>query len=146
MSGFLFWVAQPAGCDDLSLLRGAAGRGEPLVDLRYGTEAAGRSLVEGALLSLNAGVDALLVSGMILPERDIPGLVESLALAIRQGRLPEARAEAARGKILSLKKRYLDGKWHRSPREARALLRCRRHLDLLEEVEEQISKEGNDAQ
>jgi beta-N-acetylhexosaminidase len=115
-------------------------------DLEMAGSSESFSLVEGALLSLNAGVDALLVSGMILPERDIPGLVESLALAIRGGRLPEKRAEAARGKILSLKKRYLDGKWRRSPREARALLRCRRHLDLLETVEEQISKEGNDAQ
>ena len=115
-------------------------------DLEMAGAAENFSLAEGALLSLNAGVDALLVSGMILPERDLPGLIESLALAIREGRLPETRAEAAREKILSLKKRYLDGKWRRSPREAHALLRCQPHLDLLEEVEEHVSKEGKDAQ
>jgi hypothetical protein len=79
---------------------------------------------------------------MILPERDLPGLIENLTLAIGEGRLPPARVEAARGKIRSLKKRYLDGKWRRAPREARALLRCRRHLDLLEEVEDRISSPG----
>jgi beta-N-acetylhexosaminidase len=107
-------------------------------DLEMAGAAENFSLVEGALLSLNAGVDALLVSGMILAQRDIPGLVESLALAIREGRLPGVRIEAAREKIRSLKKRYLDGKWHRSPQEARSLLRCRPHLDLLREVEARI--------
>jgi len=111
-------------------------------DLEMAGAAENFSLVEGALLSLNAGVDALLVSGMILPERDLPGLIAGLALAIGEGRLLEMRAAEARGKMLSLKKRYLDGKWRRSPREARTLLRCQPHLDLLEEVEERISHAG----
>lgn len=111
-------------------------------DLEMAGAAENFSLVEGALLSLNAGADALLVSGMILPERDLPGLIAGLVLAIGEGRLLEMRAAAARGKMLSLKKRYLDGKWRRSPREARTLLRCQPHLDLLEEVEERISHAG----
>jgi beta-N-acetylhexosaminidase len=103
-------------------------------------------LTKGALFALNAGVDALLVSGMILPQRDIPGLVESVGLAIREGRLRPERAEAAGERIRSLKKRYLDGKWRRAPRESRSLLRCPRHLDLLREVEARVGKEMNNAE
>jgi beta-N-acetylhexosaminidase len=115
-------------------------------DLEMAGAAENFSLAEGALFALNAGVDALLVSGMILPERDLPGLIENLTLAIGEGRLRSERVEAARGKIRSLKKRYLEGKWRRSPRKARSLLRCRRHLDLLREVEAALPKVGNDAE
>jgi beta-N-acetylhexosaminidase len=115
-------------------------------DLEMAGAAENYSLAEGAILSLEAGVDALLVSGMILPERDLGGLIESLALAIGEDRLPSARVDGARKKIRSLKQRYLHGKWHRSPREARALLGCRRHLDLLREVEAALPGEVNDAE
>ncbi len=46
---FILWVAQPPGIDRLDLLEEAAGRAEPLIDLRYGSADHRRAIVRTAL-------------------------------------------------------------------------------------------------
>ncbi len=46
---FHFWVAQPFGLADISLLKACAGLAEPLLDLRYGEPDEGRRLVRSTL-------------------------------------------------------------------------------------------------
>jgi hypothetical protein len=97
------------------------------------------------VLALRAGVDLLLVSGMLLPERDIPGLLDSLVTAGREGRLDAERTGASLARLASLKERYLQQEWRHDPGEAESLLRCPEHLALLEEVTAKIAGEAADA-
>jgi beta-N-acetylhexosaminidase len=102
-------------------------------------------LAEGALLALSAGVDMILVSGMLLPERDLPGLLEHLGGALATGGMNPPRVQEALNRVTKLKKKYLDGTGHNGPGNAREILRCPEHLDLLQEVERRLSEEGDHA-
>lgn len=109
-------------------------------DLEMAGSTSVMSLEEGALSALKAGVDLLLVSGMILPERDLTGLLESLAGALREGRLePHIPGEALQ-RVKALKERYLTGGWLREKKEAASVLRCPEHLSLLDEVRGKIPR------
>lgn len=129
------------------LLRGDLGFPGVVVsdDLEMAGSAQKFSLAEGGVLALRAGVDLLLVSGMLLPERDIPGLLDSLAAAGREGRLDAERTGTSLARLASLKKRYLQQEWRHDPAEAESLLRCPEHLALLEEVTAKIAGEATDA-
>ena len=126
------------------LLRGDLGFPGVVVsdDLEMAGSARKFSLTEGGLLALRAGVDLLLVSGMLLPERDLPGLLDGLAAAAREGRLDAERTGASLARLASLKERYLQQEWTRDPEEAASLLRCPEHLALLEEVTAKIAGEA----
>jgi beta-N-acetylhexosaminidase len=129
------------------LLRGDLGFPGVIVsdDLEMAGSAEKFSLTEGGVLALRAGVDLLLVSGMLLPERDLPGLLDGLAAAAGEGRLEEEKTVASLARLASLKERYLQQEWTRDPEEAASLLRCPEHLALLEEVTAKIAGEAADA-
>jgi beta-N-acetylhexosaminidase len=129
------------------LLRGDLGFPGVIVsdDLEMAGSAEKFSLTEGGVLALRAGVDLLLVSGMLLPERDLPGLLDGLAAAAGEGRLKAEKTGASLARLASLKERYLQQEWTQDPEEAANLLRCPEHLALLEEITAKIAGEVADA-
>jgi len=114
-------------------------------DLEMAGSAESFSLFEGALHALRAGADIFIVSGMLLPERDLEALLKDLGRALTEGVLEEAKVREASRRVRSMKARYLDGAWRKEREAARGILRCREHLDLLERIETRLSEERNDA-
>jgi beta-N-acetylhexosaminidase len=90
------------------------------------------SLEEGSLQALRAGADMLIISGMLLSERDLPALLDSLHRAAERGDLPQDTLRAARRRVRDLKSRSLT--WNRGEEAAGAVLRHPDHLALLDEV------------
>jgi len=114
-------------------------------DLEMAGSAENFSLSEGALRALGAGVDLVLVSGMLLPERDVPGLLDDLARAAATGKIPRERFDEALQRVRSVKQRSPGITWERHRKEADSLLRCREHLALLRVVEERLNEEVDNA-
>jgi beta-N-acetylhexosaminidase len=110
-------------------------------DLEMAGSADNFSLLEGALLALRAGVDLILVSRMLLSERDIPGLMIDLERAEADGRLEKARVREAAGRVRKLKGKYLGSSGQPARESGREVLRCPRHLALLETIEKLLAKE-----
>lgn len=102
-------------------------------------------LEEGALLALSAGVDMVLVSGMLLPERDLQGLLERLGGAIAAGELRYPRVQEALARVTGLKRAYLGGSGRSGSGDALKVLRSPEHLDLLHEVKSRLPREGGHA-
>ncbi len=100
-------------------------------DLEMGGIALKTALAAGAPAALRAGCDALLVSRMLLPQPDLPGLLARLQEAVAGGEVPRGRAAEALAHLRALR----SGLARRSdPGTARAVLRSPAHLALLEEV------------
>jgi beta-N-acetylhexosaminidase len=114
-------------------------------DLEMAGSAESFSLFEGALQALEAGADIFIVSGMLLPERDLEALLQDLGRILAEGVLEEGRFREASRRMRSMKARYLDGAWRKEQEEAQGIIRCREHLDLLEHIETRLSEERNDA-
>jgi beta-N-acetylhexosaminidase len=114
-------------------------------DLEMAGSAESFSLFEGALQALEAGADIFIVSGMLLPERDLEALLQDLGRILTEGVLEEGRFREASRRMRSMKARYLDGAWRKEQEEAQGIIRCREHLDLLEHIETRLSEERNDA-
>lgn len=115
------------------LLRGRIGFTGVVVsdDLEMAGVALGRDLPSSALAALAAGTDLLIASRMLLPERDLPGLLARLRRAIAGGELdPEAVAASLR----RVEKLAEGLPWRVEPGAARVLLRSARSLHLREEV------------
>lgn len=95
--------------------------------------AAGRySLADASVRALAAGVDLLIVSGMILPGRNLPELLREVSGRLADGEVPRERLETAAARIKRLQLR------HAGPRPGMDVLRCREHLDLLVEIRERL--------
>jgi len=114
-------------------------------DLEMAGSAEKFSLREGGVLALRAGVDLLLVSGMLLPERDVPGLLDTVASAVGSKEVDPRQVELSLARLAGLKERYLADGWRRDPEEARKTLRRPEHILLLDEVSERIQREAGDA-
>ncbi|WP_326820825.1 glycoside hydrolase family 3 protein [Streptosporangium sp. NBC_01756] len=97
------------------LLRGEMGYDGVVVtdalDMRAITESVG--LAGGAVLSLAAGAD-LLCLGPLPTEDDVRRIVDEIVAAVRDGRLPAARLEAAAERVARLRA------WSGTPRTGRA--------------------------
>ena len=99
-------------------------------DLEMAGVALHRPLLASAGDALRAGCDVLIVSRMLLAERDLPGLCAGLQRSLDAGEVPAAGAALARVRRL---KRALA--WRADPAEAEAVLRSPAHLALLAEAE-----------
>jgi beta-N-acetylhexosaminidase len=110
--------------DDLEMA-GAAGR--------YG-------LAEASVRALAAGVDLLIVSGMILRERTLPGLCAEMGERIAAGEVPEERLRDADRRIAGMKNRYLDTSGSARRTAGTDVLRCPAHLDLLSRIRERLGE------
>lgn len=101
------------------------------------TGAAGRyRLAEASVRALAAGVDLLIVSGMILPERDLPGLIGEVRERMASGVFSGRRLADAGRRIETFKNRYRCGK---EP-AGMDVLRCREHLELAAEIRERLDE------
>jgi beta-N-acetylhexosaminidase len=89
------------------------------------------SLGDAALRALAAGCDVLIASRMLLPERDLPGLLTSLQRAAADGTIPPDAFATALDRVRRLRERLA---WSADPAAARAVLRAPAHLALREEV------------
>ncbi|HEY5997959.1 MAG TPA: beta-N-acetylhexosaminidase, partial [bacterium] len=76
-----------------TLLRGELGFAGVVIsdDLEMAGIALKASLEEAALDALRAGCDILIASRMLLPRRDLPGLLEALRRAVARGAVPAER-------------------------------------------------------
>jgi beta-N-acetylhexosaminidase len=101
-------------------------------DLEMAGVTADHSLEEAGLAALRAGADQIIVSGMLLAERCVPGLLADVRQAIADGALPAAAVAAALDRVRRFKKGLA---WQVDPSAARAVLRSAAHLQLCEEVE-----------
>jgi len=90
------------------------------------------ALETGALGALRAGCDVLIVSRMLLAQRDLPGLLARLRGAVAGGEIPHDDVAAALERTRRLRKRLV---WCTDPAFARAVLRAPAHRALQEEVE-----------
>ncbi|HWR97958.1 MAG TPA: beta-N-acetylhexosaminidase [Candidatus Methanoperedens sp.] len=115
------------------LLRGALGFEGVVIsdDLEMAGIALKAPLPTGARAALRAGCDILIVSRMLLPERDIPGLLAALREAIGDGGIPLSRTEDALKRVRRLREGL---SWRADPGAASAVLRAPTHLTLLDEV------------
>jgi len=114
-------------------------------DLEMAGSAEKFSLNQGGILALRAGVDLLLVSGMLLPQRDVPGLLDAVVSAVASKAVDPQQVELSLARLAGLKERYLADEWRRDSEEARKVLRCPEHIRLLDEVRERILREAGDA-
>jgi beta-N-acetylhexosaminidase len=114
-------------------------------DLEMAGSAEKFSLNQGGILALRAGVDLLLVSGMLLPQRDVPGLLDAVVSAVASRAVDPQQVELSLARLAGLKERYLADEWRRDPEEARKVLRCPEHIRLLDEVRARILREAGDA-
>jgi beta-N-acetylhexosaminidase len=115
------------------LLRGALGFWGVVVsdDLEMAGVALNHSLESAALAALCAGSDILIASRMLLPERDLPGLLARLRHAVELQEIPPETAAAALARV----ERFTAGvPWRADPAAAAAVLRHPDHIALLEEV------------
>jgi beta-N-acetylhexosaminidase len=116
------------------LLRGELGFAGVVVsdDLEMAGVVLHRSLESAAIAALGAGSDLLLVSRMLLPSRDLPGLLAGLRRAVADETLSPATIAAALSRI----RRFKEGlAWEAAPGAAARVLRAPAHLALQEEVE-----------
>jgi beta-N-acetylhexosaminidase len=93
-------------------------------------------LATGAIAALRAGCDVLIVSRMLLPARDIPGLVPRLARAIADGEVPPETVATSLARLRRLKEGLA---WRADPAAAAAVLRSADHLALLAEAQRAAS-------
>jgi beta-N-acetylhexosaminidase len=116
------------------LLRGELGFSGVVVsdDLEMAGIVLDHTLESAAVAALAAGADLLLVSRMLLPVRDFPGLLARLHRALVDGTLAPATAAAACARVEAFKQGLA---WQADPAAARGVLRAPAHLALLEEVE-----------
>jgi beta-N-acetylhexosaminidase len=121
-----------------TLLRDELGFGGVVIsdDLEMAGMALKAPLIAGARAALLAGCDVLIVSRMLLPRRDIPGLLRALRDAIEQGEIPPRQVESALRRLRPLRDGLL---WHTDPTLSRSVLRAPAHLSLLEEVHRRAS-------
>ena len=101
------------------------------------------TLTEGAARSLGAGADLFLVSGMLLPERDVPGLLDGLERLLVKGALEAADVDDSRRRVLGLKESSLTSFRASTGTE---VLRCPEHLALLDRVHRRLEWEAADAE
>jgi beta-N-acetylhexosaminidase len=100
-------------------------------DLEMAGIALKATLETGAVGALRAGCDVLIVSRMLLAQRDIPGLLARLREEIATGAIPAHPIAEALERLSGLRRRL---SWHADPAAARAVLRSPTHLALQEEV------------
>jgi beta-N-acetylhexosaminidase len=115
------------------LLRGDLGFEGVVIsdDLEMAGIALKASLPAGALAALRAGCDVLIVSRMLLPQRDIPGLLAGVRRAVAEGAIRPERVSAALRRIRRLREGLA---WRADPEAGRGVLRAPAHLALLEEA------------
>jgi hypothetical protein len=82
---------------------------------------------------------------MLLPQRDVPGLLDAVVSAVASKAVDPQQVELSLARLAGLKERYLADEWRRDPEEARKVLRCPEHIRLLDEVRERILREAGDA-
>jgi beta-N-acetylhexosaminidase len=116
----------------VGLLRGELGFDGVVVadDLEMAGVALGRPLAASAADALRAGCDLLIVSRMLLAERDLPGLCAALQRSLDAGEVPDAAHALAR--VRRLREALA---WRADPAAAATVLRCPGHLALLAEAE-----------
>lgn len=115
------------------LLRGELGFAGAVIsdDLEMAGISLNLPLEHGAIAALLAGCDILIVSRMLLAQRDLPGLLARLRAAIASGEIPAAAIAAALARTRQLRGRLT---WRAEPSTAAAVLRSPAHLALVEEV------------
>ena len=74
-------------------------------DLEMAGSAEKFSLNQGGILALRAGVDLLLVSGMLLPQRDVPGLLDAVVSAVASKAVDPQQVELSLARLAGLKER-----------------------------------------
>ena len=115
------------------LLRGDLGFDGVVIsdDLEMAGIALKAPLLHGALAALRAGCDILIASRMLLPQRDLPGLLAGMQRAIAAGEIPPQLIEGALGRVRRLREGLT---WSADAAAARAVLRAPGHVALLEVV------------
>ena len=101
-------------------------------DLEMAGIALKAALAAGAVAALRASCDLLIASRILLPQRDLPGLLEEIRRAIAAGEIPPEQVATALRRVRRLREGL---NWRADPAAARAVLRMPAQLALLEEVQ-----------